>query len=82
MQYTEKPRIVEANQFIFGNPKPPGLCDCAAKGGVAHYHNPANGDPIEVESGDWVIVERNGNVSTCSPDEFTTVYEPLAKPTP
>lgn len=78
MKYRKKPVIIEAEQYILGKPLPKGVCDKAHNGfkGGLHVHTIHNNQAVELETGDWIIRESDGeHFYPCKPDIFEAIYE-------
>jgi hypothetical protein len=81
-KFRKKPAVIEAEQFLEGQPIPKGVCfgwhcgDTASK--IPHVHTTHNNQRVDVVFGDWIIPEPNGsNFYPCKPDIFKATYEPL-----
>ncbi len=80
MKYRKKTVIIEANQFLLGEPIPKGVCfgwTCGISD-QAHVHTIHDGQHVMIEFGDWIIPEPDGeHFYPCRDDIFKRTYEPL-----
>lgn len=58
-----------------------GVCFCPAFDGIGrtpHVHTTHQGQTVEIQNGDWVIKEPNGDgYYPCKPEIFEATYEPV-----
>lgn len=80
MKFRKKPVVIEAVQFLLGEPIPRGVCVgwmCNA-GNQPHVHTVHNGQHVMLENGDWVIGEPDGvHYYPVKNDIFEATYEPV-----
>ena len=77
-QFRKKPVIIEAVQFVTGNPAPSGVCYCGDDPvfyGNPHIHTLEGSH--RVAEGDWIITGVKGEQYPCKPDIFDMTYEPV-----
>jgi hypothetical protein len=83
MRFRKKPVIIEAEQFLEGQPIPKGVCYGWRCGGgpndkQPHLHTMHAGQRVNLEFGDWVIPEPDGeHYYPCKPDVFANTYDPI-----
>jgi hypothetical protein len=79
MKFRKKPVIIEAEQFLEGQPIPKGVCagwKCGDDSGQLHLHTIHNNQRVDIVFGDWVIPEADGiHYYPCKPDVFEATYE-------
>jgi len=78
-KFRKRPVIVEASQFLEGQPISEGICfgwRCGATDKVPHLHTIHEGQRVDVAFGDWIISESDGeHFYPCKPDIFEATYE-------
>jgi hypothetical protein len=77
VKYRKKPVVIEAEQYLPGDPSkfPDGVCvgACGAPIGIAHIHT-LEGE-MTVSPSDFVITGVKGERYPCKPDIFWATYE-------
>ncbi len=82
MKFRKKPVVIEAVQFLEGQPIPRGVCfkecDSLYKVGTnPHLHTIHLNQIVQINFGDWVIPEPDSeHFYPCKPDIFAATYEP------
>lgn len=80
MKYRKKPVVIEAEQFARGISlvsTQRGVCQCDAGSQRGHLHTMHKGQVVNLEEGDWIIPEPDGeHFYPCKPDVFAATYEP------
>lgn len=81
MKYRKKPVVIEAVQFKRGISLVStchGLCQCSQGSAVGHVHTIHRGQVVNLENGDWIIPESDGeHFYPVKPDVFEATYEPV-----
>lgn len=81
MKYRRKSTVIEAEQFNRGvsliNTQR-GVCQCELGSERGHVHTAHNNQVVNLEQGDWIIPEPDGeHFYPCKPEIFETTYEPV-----
>lgn len=72
-KFKSRPRFVDAEQYVFGQPLPRGVY----QGREGTYVVTIHLQQCNVVSGDWIIAEPDGtHFYPCKPDIFEKSYEP------
>ncbi len=83
-KFRKRPIVVEAAQFLEGQPIPRGVCfgwRCGDNSKVPHLHTIHEGQRVDIKFGEWVIPEPDGeHFYPCKPDIFEATYEPGEEP--
>lgn len=83
LKFRKRPVVIEAEQFVQQQPIPRGVCFCwngGAADGLPHLHTIHKGQRVNVEFGDWIIPEPDGeHFYTCKPDIFAATYERVSE---
>ena len=83
-KFRKRPIVVEAAQFLEGQPIPRGVCfgwRCGDNSKVPHLHTIHEGQRVDIKFGEWVIPEPDGeHFYPCKPDIFEATYEPVEEP--
>jgi len=79
-KYRKKPIVIEAEQYTKYGQLVKGMCNstiCFEKGNdKPHVHTIHNNQIVNLEVGDWVIPELDGeHFYPCKPDIFKKTYE-------
>ena len=78
-KYRKLPIVIEATQYITYGGLVKGMCnsrDCMRTNKEPHVHTIHNNQIVNLEVGDWIILEPNGiNYYLCKPDIFKATYE-------
>jgi len=82
MKFRKKPVIVEAEQYIAGQPAPRGVCwELRSEDGgeiSVPYVITIHDQRAYLADGDWVLPEPDGeHFYPCKPDIFSATYEPV-----
>lgn len=80
--FRKKPIVIEAHQFLAGEPIPRGVCfgwQCdSVYERTPHVHTIHDGQTCDVVFGDWILPEPDGkHFYPCKPDIFKATYEPV-----
>jgi hypothetical protein len=79
-RFRKKPVVIEASQFLLGEPIPKGVCvgwSCENNESEPHVHTIHAGQIVILKDGDWIIPELDGvHFYPCKPDIFAATYEP------
>ena len=70
--YRRKPVVVEAEQWLAGNPPLADMFYCEDDG---FYYIATLEGSMRVESGDWIITDLKGEKYPCKPDIFAETYD-------
>lgn len=81
--YRRMPTIIEAEQWFTNTGRGvKGVCHSAHGGaiypGVAHVHTMHDNQRVNLQTGDWVVMESDGeHFYPIKPDVFAATYEPV-----
>ena len=80
-KFRKKPIVIEAVQYSFPERLVKGMCNstsCYTSGNNRpHVHTIHAGQIVNLEVGDWIIPESDGeHYYPCKPDIFEATYEP------
>jgi len=80
--YRKKPVVIEAEQYLEYGKLVKGMCNsqsCYTSGNTSpHVHTIHNGQIVNLEIGDYVIPEPDGeHYYPCKSDIFENTYEPV-----
>jgi len=81
MKFRKKPVVIEAEQYVKYGGLVRGMCNSVScKCDVnpkPHVHTIHAGQMVDLEVGDWIIPEPDGeHFYPCKPDIFEATYEP------
>lgn len=83
MKFRKKPVVIEAEQFTGNLPHPKGVCICGLMlGGIPggcqpHVHTIHENQRVDLQIGDWIIPEPDGeHFYPCKDEIFRNTYEP------
>jgi hypothetical protein len=83
-KFRKKPVVIEAAQFLEGQPLPKGVCLGLYCGDFnahsPHLHTIHADQRVDIQFGDWVLPEPDGvHFYPCKLDIFDATYEPVSE---
>jgi hypothetical protein len=86
MKFKKKPIVIDAEQFLEGQPLPVGVCTgerCSSNYSnntyvAPHVHTAHQNQRVNLQFGDWVVPEPDGeHYYPIKPDIFANTYDPV-----
>jgi hypothetical protein len=83
-QWRKKPVVITAWQWnCESEGELLGVCNCHRGNWGSHLHTMHEGQTVQLEPGDWIIPEPDGeHFYPCKPEVFASIYEAVGAPQP